>query len=112
MGGLVAWCVNRSFERKKSRAFLGVGLALSCFFPLLIGFTVDLTGIFRPVQEPELYPDAGIARLLIQVNALPTIPLGFIFAFAILAMGLSYLLFRQVRMSIVRSVVNSNVQSS
>jgi hypothetical protein len=112
VGGLAAWAVTRGTDRKKSWTFLAVGLASSYFFPILIGFTVDLTGLFRPVHELELYPNAGIARLLIQVNALPTIPLGFILAFASLATGLSYLLLRQVKMSFVRSVVNSNVQSS
>lgn len=112
VGGLAAWAVTRGTDRKKSWTFLAVGFALSCFFPLLIGFTMDLTGLFRPVHELELFPDAGIARLLIRVNALPTIPLGFILAFAISAAGLSYLLLRQIRMSIVRSVVNSDSQSS
>jgi len=72
---------------------------------------MDLTGILRPVHELELYPDAGISRLIIQVSALPIMPLGFILAFAILAMGLSYLLLRQVRMSFARSIANTNVQS-
>jgi len=90
IGGIIAWWINRNIHRKKPWEFFAVGAIFSIFSPLLIGFPMDMS--FRPHIELEL-PSKFVRTRIAQ----STLPLGIIFAFAILAIGLGFLIVSCIR---------------
>jgi hypothetical protein len=100
IGGIVAWAVNKDTDKRRSWIFMILGVVSACVFPWLIAFLVVFTGLFLPVVEYEIY--GGVIRRVVRVNTQPTVPFGAVFSFAVLAIGLCYLLLKQVRMTIAQ----------